>query len=97
MKGKMIDIGDETNLSDVDVVAGLVDLGVVQVEDGRVEPRIGGNDVASVQGPDSVGGRAVLASVPKADGHARHQVGAGFINDAAIDRRQLITAMISAR
>lgn len=85
------------NLADVEVIAVLLELGVVGEEDGRVDVVLRGNSFAGVVGDDGVGGRAILASVAEAEGAAGDQIGAGIVN-AGVDSRQLVSRdVVSSR
>ena len=78
-----------TNLANVDVGAVAVNLGVVVVEDGRVDIVRGLNSLARVTTLDDVGVLAVFAVVTEAKDLIDLQVGASSI-DRRVHSRQLV-------
>lgn len=80
----------KTNLSAVDM-ARFVKLRVVQTQDSCVQPIRGGNVVTCIIVLDNVGGRTVLARIPKADRLARCEVRASLVNKIGIECKKLVT------
>jgi hypothetical protein len=79
-----------TDLTHVDVVACFVNLGVVQGEDGAINPEFGGNKVTVVAPSDDICRRTIFAVVPQADGVTNYKVRARRVNNAAVNRRKLV-------
>jgi len=63
------------------------------MQDGHVQCMHGCNVGTCITGLNDVGGRAILANKPEADGLARCEVRATSVNDRGVDRRELVTTM----
>jgi hypothetical protein len=79
----------DTNLANVDI-ASVTELRVVKTQDGHVQSIRCCNAGTCIIGLDNLGGRAILANTPEADGIARSEVRAIFVNDTGINRSQLV-------
>jgi len=75
-RGDLYGVRSAKNLADVDVGAVPVDLGVVQVEDCRVDSVASSYLLACVIGNNDVCCRTILAGISKADSASRVQIGA---------------------
>jgi len=90
VRSRREDARKETDLSNVQVGAVLVQLRVVEIEDSFVDARGIGNAVASVTELDDTSSGAILALPTETEGGARHQIVALGVNDVVIDDRELV-------
>jgi hypothetical protein len=94
--GNLNGLGCAKDLADVDVVARLVNLGVVQVEDRAINSRLGVNEVAGIVFDDNIGRGTIFAIVAQADGVTHYKIGTCRVDDAFVDRGKLVRRNVMA-
>jgi hypothetical protein len=88
--GNLNFFGNAKDLANVDVVARLVNLRVVGVQNGLVQSVRSSNSLAGVVSLNDVSRAAVLLFVAQTDRVAWNEVGASIINNTTVDSRELV-------